>query len=164
MAKKILNLASENNFQLVFPKIPTETVVDRELVLNIYETVFPGVSFETNESHWQGWVLPAVLSNMRFEEWTVSFDIDEIFDNWKRLFDWMWYINNNKDKAGETLKNYAIDATLFVYDNYGNIVIKGIFTSLFPRTLDGVNLSTREGEKYLTSKVIFDYIYFELEK
>lgn len=158
-----INLASENSFQLVFPKLPHQDVIDREFVLHIYQTVLPGLSFDREDRNWQGFVVPTVSGNLSFEEWTTAFDVDEEFRNWRSVFEWMKHINNNKDKAGEDFKKYIVDADMFVYDNYERLVVKALFRNLFPISLGGVTFSTREGEQYLTTEVTFAYTYFEFQ-
>jgi hypothetical protein len=46
-----LNKASGNNFQIVFPLLPFEDSIfkTKELVLNIYDTVLPGMNFSPVE-------------------------------------------------------------------------------------------------------------------
>jgi len=49
-----LNLASANNFQVIFPKLPNEEGVDRKLVLYAYGSVLPAVGFTESIESWQG--------------------------------------------------------------------------------------------------------------
>ncbi len=159
-----LNTASENNFRLIFPKLPHEDKVDRNLSLHIYETILPGVSFDASIQNWQAFQFPFNIETLKFENWSVSFDVDEKFDNWKRLFKWFTYINNNKDKAGMTIKNFVIDSNLLIYDNYDNMILKCVFSYMFPINLSGVTLTIRQGEQYLTSKIDLVYAYFQLQE
>ena len=158
------DVASENSFQLVIPKLPFEDEVNREFILQIYDTVLPGLSFDEEETHWQGFYLPNIIGKIRFDKWKIGFDVDENFNNWNRIFTWMKFINNNKDKAGETLKNYVIDSNLLVFDNYENVVLKAMFKNVFPISLGSTNFSSREGENYLKSEVELGYTYFDIHE
>lgn len=158
------NSASDNSFQLVFPKLPHENELDREFILHIFQTTMPGVSFDKQELGWQGFSLPAIFSKLDFEEWNLNFNVDETLDNWKRLFKWMSFINNNRNIAGKKIEEYVIDANLIVYDNYENLVAKLMFANVFPISLSSANFSTREGKDYLTSQITFGYTYFDIDE
>lgn len=158
-----LNFASGNNFQLIFPKLPTEDNVDRKLVLNIFDTVIPGISFAENKMNWQGWVVSG-LSNLTFDNWETNFLIDEKFDNWKKLCTWMFNINNNRNRGGEIPWRFsAINTSLNIYDNYEQHILKITFNNILPQSLGKVKLSYREGESYLHSNMNFIYDYFTFE-
>ncbi len=96
-----LNLASANNFQVIFPRLPNETSVDRKLVLYAYGSILPAVSFNETILNWQGWEVKSINSNLQYEQWNIQFAVDSKFNNWKRLYSWMAYINNNKDVGGK---------------------------------------------------------------
>ena len=108
--------------------------------------------------------MPNISDNLQYDEWNVQFDIDENFNNWKRIYKWMSNINNNKDIAGQSLNDYSVDADLLVYDNYERTVIKSLFRGIMPVSLGAITFSSREGENYLTSEVTFAYIYFEMRE
>jgi hypothetical protein len=159
-----LNLASANNYQLIIPKLPADIDIDRSFVLNIYETVIPAISFGENIISWQGFRHKAITEALNFEPWETRFIIDEQFDNWYKLYTWLTFINNNKDKAGDAIANYAIDASLLIYDNYQRPVMKIKFVSLIPLNLAGATLTHRQGETFLESSCTFVYDYFDVDK
>ncbi len=63
-----LNLASANNFQVIFPKLPNELEVDRKLVLYAYGSILPAVSFAEGTMNWQGWEIKTITSNLQYEQ------------------------------------------------------------------------------------------------
>lgn len=159
-----LNLATGNNFQLVFSQLPFDDETPKDFVLHVYETVLPGISFSEDIQSWQGWDLKSIVSNLNFNNWTINFDVDENFSNWIKIFDWMNHINNNKDKAGNSLKNYCIDSSLVIYDNYGKSILKFNFSNMFPLDLGDIILSYRQGDVYLTSTSTFVYTNYQIDK
>jgi len=157
-----LNLASGNNFQLIFPDMPGQETTNELFSLNIYETIIPEVSFAENITNWQGWDFKFVTSNMDFATWSFNFDINEKFENWKKIFKWMLVINNNKDKAGASLDEYAIDSSLYITDNYNNTILNLKMINTIPLSLGSVTISHRDGENYLSSVCTLSYSYFDL--
>lgn len=164
MANKIngINLASGNNFQLSFPVIPGNDKIDRLLTLNVFETIIPDVTFSEDMQHWQGWDFKHITSNLDFAAWTFEFSIDENFENWKKIFNWMKFINNNRDKVGENINEYMVDASLSINDNYDNIIMELKFVNVFPTSLGTVTLSDKDGEQYLMTSVTLLYTYFDI--
>ena len=109
-----LNAASANNFQLVIPKLPHTESLDesREFILNVYGTILPGVSLDAEDHHWQGWASKRLDGKMNFTDVTMNFSVNEKFSNWITLFDWMSFINNNKDVMSGHPREYTVDAFL----------------------------------------------------
>lgn len=57
MAQKTnLSKSTATNFNLIFPKIPTESTVEatNQITLNIYETVVPSLTLETSQRNFMG--------------------------------------------------------------------------------------------------------------
>jgi len=165
MSNKIkgINSASDNNFNLIFPVLPNDINIDRTLTLNVYETLIPEISFTEDIENWQGWDFKHISGNMDFSTWTFGFDIDEDFHNWKKIFQWMIIINNNKDVAGADIEDYMVDASMYIKDNYDNTIMKLKYVNVFPLSLGSVTLNHRQGESYLSSMVTLSYTYFDLE-
>lgn len=159
-----INTASSNNFQLAFSKLPIDDFVDRSLMLYIYDTIIPGVSFNEATINWQGWKHKLITDSLNYDPWSVNFTVDEKWENWNKILEWLKSINNNKDIAGSNIGTYAIDASLIIYDNYERRVMNIKFSSIAPITLEAVTLSYRDGESYLESGCTFVYDYFEIER
>jgi hypothetical protein len=161
-----INKSSSSNFELVFPKIPTESTLAAtdELTINIYSTIIPGVTITMEEGKWMGATSKFAAAPAVFEPWNVSFTVDSNFYNWKVLYKWLMYINNNKNKFAELKSNYAVDATLRVVDNFQKEVFRIFFIDLWITSLNEVSLSYREGEQNLECTASFEYDSFELKE
>lgn len=159
-----IDKSTPTNYQLVFPLIPTETTIgaNNPFVMNIFSAVIPSLSLAPEELRWQGNKTRRGQIPLEFDPWLVSFVVDSTLSNWKLLFKWMAYINNNSDKIAELHKNYAVDASLIVTDNHANSVLEIRFISIWPGTLGEVSFSQREGDVLLESTVNFSYDYFLL--
>lgn len=161
-----LNAASANNFQLVIPKLPHTESLDesREFILNVYGTILPGVSLDAEDHHWQGWASKRLDGKMNFTDVTMNFSVNEKFSNWITLFDWMSFINNNKDVMSGHPREYTVDAFLLILNNFGNTILRCKYVNLVPIDIDAVTLSFREGEPFLESGCTFTYDRFEIER
>ena len=161
-----LGKATPTNYQLIFPKIPTEESISaaNPLLLNIFSTVIPSLSIVEEDLRWQGNRTKRALIPLVFEQWSVNFVVDSLFENWHIIFKWMEYINNNNDKIAEFHKNYSVDASLAITDNYRQGVLGIRFVSVWPTTLGEVNLSQREGDVQIESSIGFNYDYFVVEE
>ena len=157
-----LDKSTPTNYQLVFSKIPTETSISaiNPFVMNIHTAILPSVSLATEELRWQGNKTRHGLIPMEFDPWLVSFVIDSELANWKLLFKWMQFVNDNNKKIAEKHKDYSVDCSLVVTDNYNNLVLEVIFVSIWPSILGEVNFSHREGDVILESTINFNYDYF----
>ena len=160
-----LNQASATNFVLSFPLLPTQTTISGSapLIMNIYSAVIPSISINTEEKQWQNTKVKGAQSPMEFDQWLVNFVVDDYFYNWKLLFDWMAYINNNKDKMLEREVNFKIDASLIVLNNFNDKIMEIKFVGIWPTTLGEVSMNQREGDILLESTVNFNYDYFTVE-
>lgn len=157
-----IDKASPTSYQLIFPLIPTETSIgaNNPFILNIHSVILPSVSIATDEHRWQGNKTRRGLTPAEFDQWLVSFVVDSQFANWKLLFTWMSYINNNYDKIAEEHKNYGVDCSLIITDNYATSVLEVVFIDVWPSTLGEVSFSQREGDIILESTINFNYDYF----
>lgn len=157
-----IDKGTPTNYQLVFPLIPTETTIsaNNPFVMNIHSAILPSVSIAAEELRWQGNKTKVGLIPMEFDPWLVSFVVDSELANWKLLFTWMSFINNNWNKIAETQRNYGVDCSLIVTDNYANSVLEIIFVDIWPSTLGEVSFSQREGDVVLESTINFNYDYF----
>jgi hypothetical protein len=132
-----------------------------ELTLNIFSSPIPGLSIGTQETFWMGgstWR----TDKLTFEPWSVNFTVDSLFRNWRVLYEWITYINNNKDKFYEFHKDFTVDVTIRVFDNFKNQVFEIFLTDVFITELGEARLSQREDETYIESIASFRYDRYEL--
>jgi len=157
-----IDKATPTNFQLVFPLIPTESSIasNNPFVMNIFSAVIPSLNIGVNEISWQGNKVKYDLNPLEFESWMVNFVVDSRLDNWSLLFRWMSYINNNCDKIAEYHKEYSVDASMIITNNYKKPVMEIVFVDIWPTQLAEIGMSQREGDIVLESMVTFEYDYF----
>ena len=158
-----LDKSSPNNFELVFPLVPSETALSAndEFILNIHTTILPAVTMVTSERHWQNAKITEA-GLLDFEQMNVSYYVDSQFKNWQLLFGWMSYINNNNDKKMEKRQDFVIDASLRIIDNFQSDILSLSFIGMYPVILSEVSMSYREGEIVLESNVTFNYDYYKI--
>lgn len=158
-----VNKSNPSNFELVFPKIPTESSISasEELTLNIYGSIIPGLTLDSTEENWMGGKTQNP-SKLTFEPWSVDFTVDSGFYNWKILFKWLMFVNNNKDKYSEIPKKLKIDATLRIIDNFHQEVLRIFYVDVWIQSLNEVQLTYRESQPNLECNAGFVYDRFEL--
>jgi len=159
----VLNNSSPTNFELCFPKLPSELTLDSadEFTLKIFNTIIPSLSLDIMEQRWMGAATQRASGNVVFEPWNIGFIVDVNFTNWQLLFNWITFINNAKDDYIDMHKNYSVDATLRVINNFQEEIFKLFFISVWPNSLGEISLSYREGEPVLECTAGFAYDYFE---
>lgn len=160
-----LDKLTPTNFQLIFPKLPTESTItaNNPLIMNIFSAVIPSVSLAEEELRWQSNKTKHALEPLEFDSWLVSYVVDSEIANWTLLFKWMAFINDNIRKH-EKHREYAVDASLIVTSNYRVPLIEISFVDIWPSTLGEVSFSTREGDVQLESTINFTYDYFKVNE
>ena len=162
--KTNLNKATNQNFQLIFSKLPTEKSVRESeiLTLNIHGTVVPSMTLGNVDIPWQGGHYPMAIAPVTFEPWYINFEVDSNFQNWYKLYKWINYINNNEDRYDRNPAEYWVDATLQLVDNFDKPVMILQIYNMFPTMLGEISLSYREGEQNIQSSVSFAYTRYEV--
>lgn len=159
-----INKSNPTNYKLIFPLLPAEITLaaNKPLTLNIFGSVIPSLTISEFEQDWQGLKQKIAGSGLLFDQWNVSFVVDENFENWQILFNWMSYINDNYEKHMDLHKNYSVDASLQITDNFRENVLDLTFVSVWPTNLGEVTLSQRDGETLIECMVNFSYDYFKI--
>lgn len=159
-----LNKSTSSNFHLTFPKIPTESSLKalEGLTLNIHSTVIPSMTIQTSDVNWQGGVAHYEVGQLDFEPWYVNFTVDSDFDNWKKLYKWITFINNNKDRFGRPRDEYKVDAVLQVLDNFRQPIMTLDIYNCWINMLGEMSLTYREGDQNLESQANFIYDRYEV--
>lgn len=158
--------STPSNYNLVFPLIPTETSISaiNPFVMNVHSAILPSVSLSSDELRWQGNKTRRGILPLEFDPWLISFVVDSNLYNWRLIFKWMSYINNNYNKIAEYHSDYSVDCSLVITDNYNNSILEVIFVSLWPSLLGEVSFSQRESDILLESTVNFQYDYFYVKE
>ena len=159
-----VNRATATQYQLVIPKIPTETSLSAvdELKLNLFAISLPSVSLNTGEGQWQGKKMQFHNGGMTFDPWQISYIVDSNFNNWKILFKWLTFINNNKDIPSEKPAAYMVDASLKLMDNYNNETLVIMFKNVWVQSIGELSLSIRDGETHIECNATLYYDRYEI--
>ena len=158
-----MDRANPTTFRLNFPKIPTQDnpIDSKEFFLHLYQCVLPSIDFDINEQHYQGMRIYGSPLGINYGTFTTEFFIDEKFDSYILLYEWMMGMKNGIDVFhGESALANQIDANLHIMDNFNNVIVSFRFANMFPNSLGEVTLSYQEGESFLTCSVEFLYDYF----
>lgn len=158
-----LNKLSSGYWALYFPALPVSDILGRDFVLNIYGTGIPSVGMTPIEKRWQAMKIKMPDAPMMYDDWTFNFIVDEKLLNWQTLYNWLIFINNNKDKFISQFPKYCVSPTLHIVDNFSDTVLKLRYVNAWPIRLGEVNLNTRSDETVLECQCTFTYDRFEYE-
>ena len=165
MIDRQINKSTPTNFKLIFPKFPyIDEDGDKELTLNIFETVIPSLTLETEEHKWQGAKYIAPSGKVTFNPWNVNFVVDSDFKNWIKLMRWITFINNNHDQFVRNIKEYSLMASMLVVDNWENPILNVVFENVWINEIGEVRFSYREGGVDLVSQATFAYARYVIGK
>ena len=158
MIDRQINKSTPTNFKLIFPKFPyIDDDGEKELTLNIYETVIPSLTLETDELKWQGAKYITPSGKVTFNPWNVNFMVDSDFKNWIKLMRWITHINNNFDQFVRSPSTYSVMASMLVIDNWNNPILNVVFENVWITEIGEVRFSYREGSTDLVSQATFAY-------
>lgn len=161
-----IDTAQQTLFRLIFPKMPSSISLKetKDFILYLHTVNVLGISLSSNEHHWQGAKIPYPEANLEFPELTVSFIIDESFNNWIIFYKWLIMMNDNKKNFGKDFKEYSTDAILLCKNNWMKTnSLKLQFFGIWPLSLGDISLTTRsDGSELLECDVTFQYDRYEL--
>ena len=159
-----LNKAAPHSYELIFPQLPVETSMaeKNQLVLNIHSTVIPALTLSEQELPWQGGKAKTFSGEITFEPWFVHFLVDSDFTNWRLMYNWITFINNNKNRYSKNNVEYKVDASLKITDNFEKTVMTIKFVNVWLNNLGEVALTHKEGEETLNSTANFSYDRYEI--
>ena len=115
-----------------------------------------------------------VGDKMDFEDFTMTFIVDEKLENYQEIFDWMVNIafpsSHAQFKAQERVDGITrtddlvlySDIAVTVLSNKNNPVVRATLKDAWPNALSGLEYSVAETDAvYLTASATFSYSYFE---
>jgi hypothetical protein len=160
-----LNKSTPSNFRLVFPLLPNQVAINasEELILNIHGTILPGVGLEPGETNWHQSKSKIAMGPMMFDEFSIEFIVDTEFKNWQVIWNWMNYITNYKTKLLEKYREFSVDGSLQILNNFNSEILRISFVRMWPVNLGAVTLSNRNGESIIECSATFSYDYFEIK-
>ena len=151
-----------NNFQLILPVLPTKDDISdiKMLRLNILDTILPSISINAITHEWMGGAINSEGGGIDYGEWTTTFQIDDGFENYIILYDWIMYIFDGYKRNGREFGDYEVSADLVVYDNFNSVATSFEFRKIWPSALSDVTLSYSAGSDILSCNVTFMYDLF----
>lgn len=159
------------SFQLCFPTkkfiLEKNTFIDykdvSEFFVNLYGTVLPGLSLEFSSLKWMGATVRVPSDVIQFGQWNTSFIVDEKIFNWIYFFEWITWMQNNKDVYTQDYPDYCVDSRLKVFDNWKKTIAIFKIVNIVPENLGELSLSFQDGTGINTSQISFSFDRMELE-
>ena len=134
----------------------------------------PGISLGRIDRPTPLTTIPQVGSTITFEDFTMTFLVDESLKNYREIYEWMINIGFPKSHDQYRAKSRAdgspqkgerelySDIQLFVLTNKNNPAVRVTMTDAFPTSLSGLDYSTSETDSVLiTATATFAYSYYE---
>ncbi|NBP16363.1 hypothetical protein EBU95_18590 [bacterium] len=172
-----LNKARNDKFLLSF-NIPTAlrkinekfersstTINDDTVQFSVYGTIVPDIEVPAVEIRYSGNTLfQSAHSKNSFPPVTVDFTVDNRFNNYWVIYQWLNLLHNEKTGLFDAknlipdnnFDKYQTDIILTAFDEYQKGIITFTYTKAFPTSLGGINFSYREPNE-ITSKLTFVY-------
>ena len=118
--------------------------------------------------------IPMVGDLMTFEDFTMTFLVDETLANYREIFNWLVNIGSpsdhtqfNKLKRADGVdmtgdRNLYSDIIITILSSKNNPLIRTTMHDAFPLSLSGLTYTTQETDAvYLTADVTFAYTHYE---
>ena len=118
--------------------------------------------------------LPMVGDLMTFDDFTMTFMVDETLANYREIFNWLVNIGapSNHTQFNKLSRADGVDMTgdrnlyseiqISILSNKNNPVVRTTLHDAFPLSLSGLTYTTQETDAtYLTAEVSFAYSYYE---
>ena len=134
----------------------------------------PGVSVGRIDTGTSLANIPMVGDLMTFEDFTMTFMVDETLANYREIFNWLVNIGapSNHTQFNKLSRADGVDMTgdrnlyseiqISILSNKNNPVVRTTLHDAFPLSLSGLTYTTQETDAvYLTADVSFAYSYYE---
>jgi len=134
----------------------------------------PGVSVGRIDAGTSLANIPMVGDLMTFEDFTMTFLVDETLANYREIFNWLVNIGapsnhtqfnklsraDGVDMTGD--RNLYSDIVITILSSKNNPIIRTTMHDAFPLSLSGLTYTTQETDAvYLTADVTFAYTHYE---
>lgn len=167
---KNISFAHPSKFRLVFPFMPfmdefysTEKEAGRTFTLYCSQVSLPAFSMPSIGVDTPYYQMKIPYEGMSFGELTAVYSVDEYFNNFQFLYNWMLRMKNPEEyNLGG--KNEMITASLFIYSNNDNPKFRFTLVNVFPVGLGAINFSKEQADgEDLKHSVTFTLDYYKLE-
>ena len=161
------NFLQPTKYILAFNRLPTVQYFCQKA--NI-----PGVSIDSATFPTPLLDVPIAGTKLNYDEFTVSFLVDEYITSWTELYKWLLAMGSPKsleDRVNyNTLQNsntskvsYYSDANLTVMTALNNPAVRINFHRMYPVSLTGIDFDTElSADTIITATATFRYEYFEI--
>lgn len=122
--------------------------------------------------------IPVPGDKMDFEDFTLTFLVDENLENYMEIQNWMrgigypeslqqiydWQTNNEKfEQPTKSTMNLYSDGTLIVLNSTQNLNFSVVFRSMFPYQLSALEFDAKnQDNQYITADVTFKYMMYNI--
>ena len=159
--------AQSSQFLVTFGNFPLAQYFCTTLTL-------PGVSVGRIDAGTSLANIPMVGDLMTFEDFTMTFLVDETLANYREIFNWLVNIGapsnhtqfnklsraDGVDMTGD--RNLYSDIVITILSSKNNPIIRTTMHDAFPLSLSGLTYTTQETDAvYLTADVTFAYTHYE---
>lgn len=160
-----LNTLSTHKFRFAISDLPATNFF-------VQSVNIPSLSFGRSDVPTPFSRMPLAGDHMDFGELQVSFNVDEAFQNYLELHDWMralafpesWEEYKTLNPTGQE-RFTTSDATLLILSNSHNPIIEVHFESIFPTFMSDLNFDSRVGSNQpIDCTVTFAYQQFKIRK
>jgi len=152
----ISNESYARNYQFHFGRIPNLTF---QVVTCPLPTISMGQMIHPTSLH----DIPMPGEKLTFDPCSLEFVVDENFDSYLEIFNWMQDMRAGSSVNGKT-KDMVSDATLDILTNNMTPLISFDFVGMFPTILGELQLTTQNGTDVLLGSATFAYEQFTLRK
>ena len=168
----ILNQSNTDKFQTVFSNLPVPSTrndqPDLRIINNYVRMItLPDYNIEIIPSDLMQSSIKNPISrfNNDISPITIDFTVDEDFDNYQTIFEWMVELRLGNPLKGETtLRESTIKSLQIIFkDNQDRTGPKMILKDLFPINLSSINLAFGNSEQSIFT-VTFNYSTIDIER
>ena len=161
------NFLQPTKFILAFNRLPTVQYFCQMANL-------PGVSLGQTELSTPLLEVPIAGTKLTYNEFDVTFIVDENLQSWNELYKWLLAIGSPKGTEDRRYLNalqnqytntnsYYSDATLTILTNLNNPNVKINFQRMFPVSLSDIKFDAElSAETIITATASFRYEYFDI--
>ena len=170
-----LDYASPTQFRFLIKQLP------KVEFFNVSANL-PGISMSPSiqPASVLGRDIPIHGDKVNFEEFTMSFKVDEYLENYRSLWDWIIAIGFPSDKSqfinwaqDESVRIrptstsaaplFYADASLIILSNKNNPIVEVSFHDMFPLTLSGLEYSQNQTDvEYMEATATFAYQVYDI--
>ena len=172
------NYLSPIGFRLLIQKAPKVSFMCQDVSI-------PSINLGSVELPYRGFVTTPIEGNIKFEDFTVEFLVDEDLENWLEIYDWIRGLGvaaaasdrfdylESKFKIGGQSDMYRAakgnektsDTVLMVQNNNYALNFEIVLRDCFPISLTPLPFNvTGSDNNYMTARATFRYTYYDVYK